>query len=607
LTKNARRRESRIDLFAEAARLGVDTEYVDGRGQRRVVSADVLEKILPALRPTPGAVSLARRARSPRPRLAYQGPAARGWALAVQLYGIRSRRNWGHGDFSDLLALIEGAAQRGAAGVGLNPLHALFDDRPGEPSPYSPNSRLFLNPLYVDIDAIPEFCGAEGAGVAAEVERCRATDLVDYVRVAGVKQRCLRLAYAAFRERAAPARRQDFAAFREERGALLARFASFEVLRHRLDGPWWTWPPEWRNPDEAALQTLRSEADEEIGFYEYVQWIADRQLMLCRDRARELGLPVGLYLDVAVGVQAGGFDAWNDPVAVLRALAIGAPPDALNTAGQNWGLAGFSGPGLAARAFAPFRHMLQASMRHAGAIRLDHVLGLKRLYLIPDSMPADQGAYVRLPFEQLLRVTAEESRENRCIVIGEDLGTVPEDFRAQIARWGLWSYRVMMFERGADGGFHPPHAYSERALVTFSTHDLPTFCGWARGHDLLVKHSLRVDPGETGDERAAAIAQLRRALAAQGIERFDFPAVVTYLAATPSKLLVVALEDALGLEDQPNVPGTIDEHPNWRRKYPVDLEDILAGDRMDAVARAAAAQGRAATSNARGKRHSAEG
>ena len=273
----------------------------------------------------------------------------------------------------------------------------------------------------------------------------------------------------------------------------------------------------------------------------------------------------------------------------------GAPPDLLNSAGQNWGLAGYSGVGLQAHAFQPFRDMLRASMRYAGAIRIDHVLGLKRLYLIPDGMPPDQGAYVRLPFDQLLAITAQESAANRCIVIGEDLGTVPPGFRDQLAQWSLWSYRVMLFERGDDGAFLGPDAYAEHALVTFSTHDLPPFAGWIAGRDRSTRLALGMDPGETEQERANAIKALRRALRAHGMRRFDFPAIVRYLADTPAKLLVIGLEDALDVAEQPNVPGTIDEHPNWRRKLPIDLEQMRDDPRLGMIARVTAKRGRANT------------
>jgi 4-alpha-glucanotransferase len=580
--------------LAEADRLGIDVEYLDARGRRRRVSPQVIEKVVEALRSAAAQPAALQARAAPSPRQAYQGPAGRWWMLATQLYGVRSQRNWGHGDFSDLLALIELAAELGAGGVGVNPLHVLFEDRPGEPSPYSPNSRLFLNPLYIDVEAIPDFAHGRTSAITTAVERLRQAELVDYVGVADLKQRGLRLAYEAFASHATPERREDFEKFRRSRHPALARFASFELLRRRLKGPWWEWPTEWQTPDEAALERLRAEAGEDIGFYEYAQWIADRQLMRCRDRARELALPVGLYLDVAVGVRTDGFDAWNAPDAVVRTLAVGAPPDALNTAGQNWGLAGFSGVGLQAHAFEPFREMLRASMRYAGAIRLDHVLGLKRLYLIPDGMPPDQGAYVRMPFEQLLSITAEESAKCRCIVIGEDLGTVPKDFRERVAQWGIWTYQVMMFERGNRGAFHPPEHYAERALVTFSTHDLPTFAGWISGHDLQVREALHMDPGETGDERARAIKALRRALRSRGLKSLDVPSIVRYLAASPAKLLVVGLEDALDVREQVNVPGTIDAHPNWRRKLPLDLESMRQNNKLWEIARVAADSGRAA-------------
>jgi 4-alpha-glucanotransferase len=524
----------------------------------------------------------------------FQGPPEgprRLWALAVQLYGVRSRRNWGHGDFTDLVGLLALAAELGAAGVALNPLHALFDDRADAASPYSPNSRLFLNPLYIDVDAIPEFPGLDAAGLRPEIEALRQRKLVDYAGVARVKTRALRLAYGSFR-RADPARQQGFADFRKERGAALGRFACFEFLRRSLDKTWPHWPEPWRNPTDADLAELRGRDGEEIAFFEFVQWIADRQLRACRQRAHDLALPIGLYLDIAVGVRPEGFDAWSDQDSVMSGLAVGAPPDPYNTAGQNWGLAAFNPVALERKAFRPFRQMLQASMRHAGAIRLDHVLGLKRLYLIPDGMRPDQGVYVRFPFQALLAVTALESVARRCLVIGEDLGTVPEDFRATLADWGIWTYQVMLFERDPDGSFLPPERYRENALVTFSTHDLATFAGWASGRDLAVKRGLDMDPGETDAQREAALHALRTALSTVGAADLDFPSVARFLARTPARLLVIAVEDALGVCDQANVPATIDEHPNWRRRLPVLLEELAFYAGLQAVAEVMKSAGR---------------
>jgi 4-alpha-glucanotransferase len=516
------------------------------------------------------------------PARAFGGEFDRCWLLAVQLYGVRSRRNWGIGDFTDLEGLIQLAHQLGADGVGLNPLHALFDDRPGDCSPYSPNSRLFLNALYIDVEKLPEF--RQDDETRAALARLRALDVVDYVAVAALKWRALRSAFAAFKTEAAPARQQDFDQFRSERGQLLQRFACFEALRHEFVGPWWEWPEDWRQPDDAACATLRQGARaSEIEFVEFVQWTADRQLGAASALAKKLGMKVGLYLDVAVGVQADGFDAWNEQIAISRHLGVGAPPDPLNTAGQSWGLAGFNAAGLEQQSFAPFADMLRAAMRHAGAIRLDHVLGLKRLYLVPHGFSPADGVYVQMPFEALLAVTAQESVASRCVVIGEDLGTVPEGFRAQMADWGIWSYLVMMFEREDNGSFRGIDHYWPNALITFNTHDLSTYAGWRAFHDLKVKRALGIDPGESDDARWHALAMLDDVLRHHAIDRHDLASVGQFLARTKSRLMAISLEDLIGLVDQPNIPGTVHEHPNWRQRLPVSLEQIASAIDVDAL------------------------
>jgi 4-alpha-glucanotransferase len=508
---------------------------------------------------------------------AYQGgqtAPGRMWALAVQLYGVRSSRNWGCGDFSDLAALVDLAADVGAAGVGLNPLHALFEDRAADASPYAPNSRLFLNPLYIDVDAVPEFPGLQAAGLEDEVERLRRRDIVDYDGVAKAKTRALNVAYEAFLRQGSTERRQAFDRFRQASGSTLVRFGCFEWLRRRFGHPWWAWPQAWRRVDDEKLAALRQSEAISIGLFEFVQWLAHEQLDHCRARASERRLPLGLYLDIAVGVRSDGFDAWCDQDAILAGMAVGAPPDALNTAGQNWGLAGFNPAGLEERQFEPFRRMLKASMRYAGAIRLDHVLGLKRLYLVPHGVRASQGTYVRFPFESMLAVAALSSQKYRCVVVGEDLGTIPENFRETLADWGLWTYQVMLFERSGTGMFFPPQSYRENALVSFGTHDIATFAGWRDQHDLAVKQALGMDPGETGEQRQVALDALRQALQQHGLETADFAAVARYLADAPSRLLVISMEDVLGVRDQVNLPGTTNEHPNWRRRLPVSFEDL---------------------------------
>jgi 4-alpha-glucanotransferase len=518
------------------------------------------------------------------PAAAYQGSFERVWVLSVQLYGLSSSRNWGIGDFTDLAALIELAAEWGCAGIGLNPLHALFDDRPLECSPYAPNSRLFLNPLYIDPERLPNFAGAWLAQHREQRDQARHGVLIDYAAVAELKFAALRYAFEAFNTEDATAR-VEFEAFRQERGELLQRFACFEVLRRQFAPlPWWQWPEEWRRPEDARIHGFRNGPQcAEIEFVEFVQWCAATQLQSCADLAAERGMAVGLYLDVAVGVQAGGFDAWNEQNAISRGLSVGAPPDQLNTAGQDWGLAGFNAAGLEASGFAPFREMLRASMRFAGAIRLDHVLGLNRLYLIPSGASPRDGVYVEMPLDALLGVIAQESVSQRCITIGEDLGTVPDGFRDILAAWGVWSYKVMMFERGHDGAFIGPSGYAANALVTFNTHDLASFAGWQSHSDLRVKRELGLDPGETDAMRADALRAFEWKLREDHIASKNFFGAVEFLAHTPSRILAVALDDLIGLKDQPNIPGTVNEHPNWRRRLPVELNDLGRCIDLDAL------------------------
>lgn len=426
---------------------------------------------------------------------------------------------------------------------------------------------------------------------------------MDYAGVAELKWQALRVAFERYLVAPDTERNAEFDAFREEGGATLWRFGCFEALRRRFHRPWWEWPEPWRDADAAACDSLRETTDSaEIVFSLFVQWIADRQLRACRDRAVELGMDIGLYLDVAVGVQPDGFDAWNEQAAISRRLAVGAPPDALNTAGQNWGLAGFNAVGLQSRSFQPFRETLHAAMRYAGAIRLDHILGLKRLYLVPHGFGPRDGAYVQMPFQALVAIIAQESMAARCVVIGEDLGTVPEGFREEIAGWGIWSYRVMMFERDSNGGFLGIDHYGEKSLVTFNTHDLASFAGWRDASDLTLKLSLGIDPGESAEARHHARRMLADALQGETIERDDYFGVLRFLAKTRSRLLAVALDDLLVVNEQINLPGTIDQHPNWRRRLPLTLDEIAATMDKDALNQALASRHAAQVSGGAGRK-----
>jgi 4-alpha-glucanotransferase len=568
-----------------AKRWGILASFIDAQGQTRSAVPEAIDRIAQALQACGETVSSDEPA--PTPSLAHQGDGRRGWLLAVQLYAVRSERNWGHGDFTDLAALVRLAADIGAAGIGLNPLHALIWDQPGHASPYAPNSRLFLNPLYIDVEAIPEWMPE--LSLIDEIARLREAELVDYEGVARIKHAALRHAYRNFRDSASDERIADRDAFRRKRGETLARFTAFEVLRRKFSGAWREWPREWRRPSEGAIAELRKSDAEEFGFHEFLQWTADRQLRACAEIARQRELSVGLYIDVAVGVDGGGADAWIEQGAFLNGLSIGAPPDIYNPEGQDWGLTSHCPNGLVARDFVPLRTLLQSAMRHAGAIRLDHVLGLMRLYVVPHGMGAKNGAYVRFPFLRMLAIIAEESRGAKCIVIGEDLGTVPEGFRETLSAWGIWSYLVMMFERDGNGAFRAPERYPERALATFNTHDLPTYKGWLSGHDLRLKRSIGVDPGETDDDRERSRHELRVALSTDGR---SFVPVAEYLARTPSRMLCIGIEDILEMQDQVNIPGTVAQHPNWRRRLPVTVEDLPGDQRLAALASALSRAGR---------------
>ena len=524
------------------------------------------------------------------PQQAYQGGHGRPmWGLGAQLYAVRSHRNWGHGDFTDLRELIALAADYGASAIGLNPLHALFEE---DASPYFPNSRLFLNPLYIDIEAIPEFPGRSAAGLETEIANLRAGDRIDYRSITRVKMHALEMSYAAFRKQATDERRAAFECFRTGHAFPLARFACFEFLRRRFGPPWWRWPDEWRRADPDALEALYRREQPRIAFFEYLQWVAHAQLRRCRAVACEREMPIGLYLDIAVGVRSDGFDAWCDQDAVLAEMAIGAPPDALNSAGQNWGLAGFNPLALERQLFEPFRRMLHASMQYAGAVRLDHVLGLGRLYVIPHGVSAKEGAYIQLPLESLLAVAALLSEQRRCVVIGEDLGTVPNDFRQKLQNWGIWSYQVMLFERFGDGQFTAPECYRDKAVVVFGTHDTPTFAGWQQCLDLEVKRALGMEPGETVGDRTRALDALRRNLSERGMHTLDFLSVAKYLTYAPSRLLLISLEDLCGVKEQVNLPGTLVEYPNWSRILPVPLEEMRSRPELAAIARIMGEAGR---------------
>jgi (1->4)-alpha-D-glucan 1-alpha-D-glucosylmutase len=562
------------------------------------------------------------------PQRCYLPPAlregARAWGVAAQLYALRSARNWGMGDFSDLADLAEQWGRRGAGIVGINPLHALYPHNPAHASPYSPSSRRFLNVLYLDVEAIPDMRECREAraivrssGFRARVKAAKSGDLIDYRAVAALKFEVLHLLYAHFRANHLRDGAEGGRAFREFQaagGEALRRHALFEALQqhlHDADHAIWgfpVWPEPYRDPRSEEVARFAAANIERIEFYEYLQWHADAQLRLAAERAAGLGLEVGLYTDIAVSVDSGGAEAWANQDCYALGVAIGAPPDEINLQGQNWGLPPLHPERIRASSYEPFIAILRANMRHAGAVRIDHVMGLARLFWIPKGASGKHGAYVRYPFEDLLGVLALESERNRCMVIGEDLGTVPDEVREGLERSGVLSYRLLYFERGRDGEFMPPEGYPVDALVAATTHDLPTLAGYWEGRDLQLRQALGLYPSEAvreaqivaraQDRARLALALERESLVPAGglnpVSQQDLPAdaaraLQLYLARSPARVLVVQIEDVLGLTGQANVPGTTEEHPNWKRRLPVELERIAEDPRFGMLAGALSA------------------
>jgi (1->4)-alpha-D-glucan 1-alpha-D-glucosylmutase len=530
------------------------------------------------------------------------------WGVTMPLYSLRSQRNWGIGDFTDLTRVLELAAREGAGVVGLNPLHAAFPDNPGHASPYSPSSRMFLNVLYLDVEAIPDFAelGEPLQQVASEdfqarLRALRAADHVDYVQVADLKLQVLEQLYGHFRERhlsPGSMRAEAFRSFQARQGKPLHRHALFEALQehfHRGDPSIWGWPvwPEaYRDPDSGAVAAFAGENVERVTFFEYLQWQAQRQLGAAGRRAFELGLGVGIYQDLAVSIDCGGSEAWANQALYALDARIGSPPDDFNLQGQDWGLPPWVPESLRESAYEPFIATLRSNMHAAGALRIDHVTALWRLFWIPAGSAPAGGAYVRYPFEDLLGILALESQRNRCLVIGEDLGTVPDAVRRTLNPRGVLSYRLLYFEKNEDGGFRAPEEYPAQALISVSTHDLPTLTGFWSGHDIEWRRRLELFPSEEDYEkqvihRAEDRARLLIALEREGLlpEGADVNPVSTpemtaelacavhlYLAKAPARVLVVQPEDMLGQSEQSNLPGTIDAHPNWQRKQSLEIE-----------------------------------
>ena len=529
-------------------------------------------------------------------------PGERVWGLAAQIYGLRSPGDCGIGDMAGVAALAEASARLNADALALSPVHALFAADPGHFSPYSPSSRLFYNPLLADPS--PLFGEARvarartEAGVGMSAREREAAALIDWPESARAKMavfRCLFEDFSATDAAGGTELAADFAKFRAARGSPLEDHALFETLHaaRLLADPaawdWRHWPAELRDPGSAAVRAFAEKHADEVVFHSFLQWIADRSLGAAQRQAKRAGMRIGLIADLAVGMNGGGSHAWTSQNDILGGVQVGAPPDLFNPNGQNWGLTTFSPRALRSSGFAAFLATIRAGMCHAGGVRIDHAMGLMRLWVMPDGAKPSEGAYLAYPLDDMLRLTALELHRHRAIVIGEDLGTVPAGFRDRLAGAGIYGMRVLWFERD-EKAFVPPRAWPADAAAMTSTHDLPTVAGWWRGCDIETRADLAL-LGDAARERAmrskdraalwnafqsAGVADgARGALPAADEAARVADAAVKYIADTAARLRLVPLEDALAVAAQSNLPGTVDEHPNWRRRHDGDAAALL--------------------------------
>ncbi|MDP5135787.1 4-alpha-glucanotransferase [Rheinheimera baltica] len=517
---------------------------------------------------------------------------------AIQLYAVKSARNWGIGDFADLQQMVATLAVQGVDFIGLNPLHALYPELPQDCSPYSPNSRLWLNTEYVALEMTEEysFCLEaqrlfDSADFQQRLQQARSCSDVDYVSVAALKKQISVLLFQQFKQQHLQqdtVRAKQFQRFVQDSGDSLRQLAIHQVLQGQLFeqdwsmAAWQNFPTELRDPSSQAVADFAHQHQDAIDRLLYLQWQAQQQLADVKRACQKHGMAIGLYCDVAVGASRSSAESWGAPEDFLMNLSVGAPADIMAPKGQNWGLLAYNPRTLRQKAYKPFIDLIQANMRYAGALRLDHVMALLRLWCCPIGTDATAGAYIRFPAADLFAILALESQRNSCVVIGEDLGTVPVEISHLMAQYQVLSYRVFMLEQKAGSYDHAAQTYPELALATVTTHDMPTLVGYWQQHDLALRHQLDLFPNA---QVADSLHQLRadeKQLMSQRLQltEGDFASLIhkshLFAAQQPAKLLAFQLEDLLLMETPVNIPGTSTEYPNWQRKLVKNIDEILA-------------------------------
>jgi 4-alpha-glucanotransferase len=549
------------------------------------------------------------------PDRVWKGPASddasREGGITVSLYGVRSARNWGCGDFRDLLEVVDWArAELRASFVGLNPLHAIHNRKPFNTSPYLPNSVFYQNFLYLDVEGIEDYQRCRRAcerrvraHTCSEIEQLRAAPFVEYERVAALKLQFLKLAFARFlREwRSDSTRAREFRGFLAEEGELLEKFATYCALDeylHKHDANLWIWtdwPEEYRDPESAAVRAFRAKHWRSVLFYQYLQWQICVQLSRAQQRARARGLAIGLYHDLALATDRFGSDLWAHRPFYVAGCRVGAPPDGFSPAGQDWGFPPPNSQRHRENGYGLFAESIRKNCRHGGALRIDHVMRFFRLYWIPDGRTAAGGTYVRELSLDYLRVLALESVRNQVVVVGEDLGTVEPEVREALAQFGILSYRLLYFEQDDKGRFKGSEQYPRQALVSSTTHDLPTLAGFWTGADIEARRQAGIIDDTVSraqfDVRAVERQKLLDLLFQSGLlpphlprEAASYPeltgdlhnAVIGFLALTPSQLLAVNQEDLTKETAQQNLPGTTWQYPNWERKMKFTVDQLRA-------------------------------